>query len=81
MINDLRLEDLKNNYFNENVWGEYWTINYNKLFYIVGNYDSEVEEINKLLELINFKKIKEECLNEVKSLRWLFSFLLKYVII
>jgi hypothetical protein len=69
MINNLRLEDLKNNYFNENVRGEYWTINYNKLFYIVGTYDSEVEEINKLLELINFKKIKEECLNEVKSLR------------
>ncbi len=68
-INDLRLEDLKNNYYNEEIKGEFWSINYNKLFYIVGTYDSKVDEINKLLELINFKSIKEECLKEVKSLR------------
>ena len=67
-INNLNLEELKNNYYNENYNEEYWVINYNKLFYIVGTYDNELEEINTLLELVNFKNIKEECLREVENL-------------
>ena len=44
-------------------------VNYNKLFNIVGTYDNIPEEIDKLLDLVNFKEIKEECLKEVESLR------------
>ena len=68
-INKLNLEDLKNNYYNPELKKEYWVINYNKLFYIVGTYDLLVDEINELLELINYKSIEEECLKEVESLR------------
>lgn len=68
-INKLNLEDLKNNYYNPELKKEYWVINYNKLFYIVGTYDLLVDEIKELLELINYKKIEEECLKEVESLR------------
>ena len=31
--------------------------------------DNIPEEIDKLLDLVNFKEIKEECLKEVESLR------------
>ena len=65
-INKLNLEELKNNYYNKDNNKEYWVINYNKLFYIVGTYDSELNEIDTLLELIDFENIKNECLDEVK---------------
>ncbi len=65
-INKLNLEELKNNYYNKDNNKEYWIINYNKLFYIVGTYDSELNEIDTLLELIDFENIKNECLDEVK---------------
>ncbi len=68
-INKLNLEDLKNNYYNPELRKEYWTINYNKLFYIVGTYDSNLNEIDSLLELVGFKDIEKECLKEVESLR------------
>ena len=68
-INKLNLEELKNNYYNPELKREYWVINYNKLFYIVGTYDNELEEIDRLLELVNFKDIEKQCLKEVESSR------------
>ena len=68
-INKLNLEELKNNYYNKDNNKEYWIINYNKLFYIVGTYDSELNEVDTLLELVNFEDIKKECLDEVNHLK------------
>ena len=68
-INKLNLEELKNNYYNKDNNKEYWVINYNKLFYIVGTYDSELNEVDTLLELVNFENIKNECLEEVKHMK------------
>ena len=68
-INKLNLEELKNNYYNKEIRGEYWVVNYNKLFNIVGTYDNMPEEIDRLLDLVKFTEIKEECLKEVESLR------------
>ncbi|MBQ6539078.1 MAG: hypothetical protein IJL76_02240 [Bacilli bacterium] len=67
-INKLNLEELRNNYYNPELKREYWVINYNKLFYIVGTYDNLVDEIKRLLELINYKEIEENCLKEVEKL-------------
>ena len=68
-INKLNLEELKNNYYNKDNNKEYWVINYNKLFYIVGTYDSELNEVDTLLELVNFENIKNESLEEVKHMK------------
>ena len=68
-VNKLNLEELKNNYYNKEIRGEYWVVNYNKLFNIVGTYDNMPEEIDRLLDLVKFTEIKEECLKEVESLR------------
>ena len=56
-------------YNNKEIRGEYWVVNYNKLFNIVGTYDNMPEEIDRLLDLVKFTEIKEECLKEVESLR------------
>lgn len=53
------LRDLKNNYFTEENPERFthWELTYNNYFKIVGTYDQNIEEFEKISDILNFKKI------------------------
>ena len=53
------LRDLKNNYFTEDNPDRFthWELTYNHYFKIVGTYDQNVTEFEKISDILNFKEI------------------------
>ena len=53
------LRDLKNNYFTEDNPDRFthWELTYNHYFKIVGTYDQNVAEFEKISDILNFKEI------------------------
>lgn len=68
-LETIDLRELKNNYFSEEDPERlmHWEITYNNYFKIVGTYDNEVEELGKLSEVLDFKKIMNEEKDKVKE--------------
>lgn len=63
------LRDLKNNYFTEEEPEEFshWELTYNNYFKIVGTYDEEISEFEKISELLNFKKVIAQEVEKVQK--------------
>lgn len=63
------LRDLKNNYFTEEDSEEFphWELTYNNYFKIVGTYDQEIPEFEKISELLNFKKVIAQEVEKVQK--------------
>lgn len=64
--NDLR--ELKNNYFTEENPERFthWELTYNNYFKIVGTYDQNIVEFEKIIDILNLKKVID---NEVKKVQ------------
>lgn len=65
--NDLR--ELKNNYFTEENPERFthWELTYNNYFKIVGTYDQNVVEFDKISDILNFKNIIDEETKKVQD--------------
>ena len=68
-LNSINLSILKNNYsYNDSEKEEYWEIIYNDRFKIVGTYRNEIKEFTELCDLLEFKRVMEEELEQVKKM-------------
>lgn len=64
------LRELKNNYFNNDDSERFihWEITYNNYFRIVGTYDNEIEELEKLSEILDLKNIMQKEKDNIKNM-------------
>ena len=68
-IQNYDLRDLKNNYYTDERPENFsrWELTYNNYFKIVWTQDNIVDELVKIMELLNIKKIIEEEINKVRE--------------
>lgn len=63
------LKKYKNNYFDEEFKEnpEYWQIEYNEKFKIVGTYNEEIDILKELISFLNFSEIKNSIITKLKT--------------
>ena len=63
------LKNYKNNYFDEEFKEnpEYWQIEYNERFKIVGTYNEEIDILKELISFLNFSEIKNSIITKLKT--------------
>lgn len=68
-LENIDLRDYKNNYFTDSDTDRFthWEIHYNDYFSIVGTYDQEFKEVNKIKEILDVKNIIQEEIEKVKN--------------
>lgn len=63
-ISEIDLRTINNNYlFDDN--GSYWTIEYNNLFKICGDFINTIDEYNKIISIIDYKNIINNRIKEI----------------
>ena len=63
-LEEIDLRNLNNNYvYNDE--GNYWSIEYNNIFKICGDFVNTIDEYNKIIEIIDYKNIIENIMEEV----------------
>lgn len=63
------LKDYKNNYYTQDPEEnpEYWQIEYNEKFKIVGTYNEEIDILKELISFLNFSEIKNSIITKLKT--------------
>lgn len=67
-LENFNLKNYKNNYFDEDFKEapEYWQIEYNDKFKIVGTYNEEIDILKELMNFLSFSEIKKSILAKLK---------------
>lgn len=65
-IESIDLRGLNNNYIYEDN-GNYWSIEYNNIFKICGDFNNTIDEYNKIIEIIDYKNIINNRLKEING--------------
>ena len=63
-LEKIDLRDIKNNYIYEDT-GNYWSIEYNNIFKICGDFVNTIDEYNKVIEIIDYKNIIKNRIEEI----------------
>ena len=69
ILNTLEIIDLRNknnNYLYEDN-GNYWSIEYNNIFKICGDFNNTIDEYIKVIDIINYKSIIDNRLKEING--------------
>ena len=65
-IEQIDLRDLKNNYYTDEE-SSYWELEYNNRFKICGTYDYDIDELNSIIKLLDFRNILKQETGKIKQ--------------
>ena len=65
-LEQIDLRDLKNNYYTDEE-SSYWELEYNNRFKICGTYDYDIDELNSIIKLLDFRNILKQETGKIKQ--------------